>query len=86
MVRCSVDPDPDCRLYQVIHRMERLGVIMETVTLASILTDITSVVTSALQWAGSVVTFIVQNPLIMVFVIMSLVAFGIHMVRLMISI
>lgn len=55
------------------------------VTLASILTDISSVVTSALQWAGSVVTFIAANPLIMVFVIMSLVAFGIHMVRLMIS-
>lgn len=55
------------------------------ITLASILADITTTVTSALSWASSVVTFIVSNPLIMVFVIMSLVAFGIHMVRLMIS-
>lgn len=56
-----------------------------TATLASILADVTTVVTSALSWASSVVTFIVGNPLIMIFVIMSLVAFGIHMVRLMIS-
>lgn len=58
---------------------------METVTLASILTDIGSIVTQALTWAGSVVSFIQENPIIMVFVLIPLVGLGIGMVRRMIS-
>lgn len=55
------------------------------VTLASILTDVGSVVTSALSWAGDVVDFIVANPIVMIFVIVPLVGLGIGMVRRMIS-
>lgn len=56
-----------------------------TVTIATILTDIGSIVTQALTWAGSVVTFIQANPIIMVFVLIPLVGLGIGMVRRMIS-
>ena len=55
------------------------------VTLASILSDVSSVVTSALSWASSVVTFITANPIVMVFVIIPLVGLGIGMVKRMIS-
>ena len=58
---------------------------MEAVTLASILTDIGSIVTQALVWAGSVVTFIQSNPIVMVFVLIPLVGLGIGMVKRMIS-
>lgn len=56
-----------------------------TVTLASILTDIGSIVTQALSWAGDVVDFIVENPLIFVFVGVALVGLGIGMVKRMVS-
>lgn len=59
---------------------------METAgTLAAILADVSSIVTSALSWATSVVTFIVSNPLIMLFIVVSLVGLGIGMVKRMIS-
>lgn len=55
------------------------------VTLATILTDIGSIVTQALSWAGDVVDFIVANPLIFVFVGVALVGLGIGMVKRMVS-
>lgn len=55
------------------------------VTLATILADVSSVVTQALTWAGSVVTFIQDNPIVMIFVLVPLVGLGIGMVRRMIS-
>ena len=54
-------------------------------TLASILTNIGSIVTQALSWAGDVVDFIVANPLIFVFCGVALVGLGIGMVKRMIS-
>lgn len=54
-------------------------------TLATILTDIGSIVTQALSWAGDVVDFIVANPLIFVFCAVALVGLGIGMVKRMIS-
>lgn len=56
-----------------------------TSTLATILADVSSVVTSALQWAGSVVSFIASNPIVMIFVLIPLVGLGIGMVKRMIS-
>lgn len=56
-----------------------------TVTLSSILTDVGSIVTNALGWAGDVVDFIVANPIVMIFVIIPLVGLGIGMVKRMIS-
>ena len=58
---------------------------MEAVTISTILTNIAAVVTQAMTWAGSVVTFIGDNPLIMVFVSIPLVGLGIGMVKRMIS-
>lgn len=55
------------------------------VTLTNILSNVSSVVTSALSWATSVVTFITANPIVMVFVIIPLVGLGIGMVKRMIS-
>lgn len=55
------------------------------VTLASILTDVGTIVTNALGWAGNVVDFVVDNPIVMVFVIVPLVGLGIGMVKRMIS-
>lgn len=56
-----------------------------TSTLATILADVSSIVTSALSWASSVVTFIIANPIVMIFVLIPLVGLGIGMVRRMIS-
>lgn len=55
------------------------------VTLSTILTDIGTIVTQALTWASSVVTFIQANPIVMVFVLIPLVGLGIGMVKRMIS-
>lgn len=54
-------------------------------TLSTILTNIGTIVTQALSWAGDVVDFIVDNPLCFVFVAVGLVGLGIGMVRRMIS-
>lgn len=54
-------------------------------TVSTILTSIGSVVTQAMTWAGNVVTFIGDNPLVMVFVSLPLVGLGIGMVKRMIS-
>lgn len=56
-----------------------------TSTLATILSDVSSIVTSALSWASSVVTFIIGNPIVMIFVLIPLVGLGIGMVKRMIS-
>lgn len=55
------------------------------VTLASILSDVGTIVTNALGWAGDVVDFVVANPIVMIFVIIPLVGLGIGMVKRMIS-
>lgn len=50
---------------------------METVTLATILTNVGSVVTSAVDWMGDIVSFITSNPLVLLFVTISLVGLGV---------
>lgn len=57
----------------------------DPVTISTILTDVAAVVTQAMTWATNVVTFIVGNPLIMVFVSLPLVGLGIGLVKRMIS-
>lgn len=49
-------------------------------SLAAILANITTLVTSALSWGSSVVTFISANPLIELFVITSFVGLGVGLV------
>lgn len=60
--------------------------ICEVILLASILTSIGSVVTSAMTWAGSVVTFITGegHELVLLFVIVAFVGLGVGMLRRMI--
>lgn len=51
--------------------------------MASILTAISSVVSQAMTWAGSVVTFITGegHELVLLFVIVSFVGLGVGMIR-----
>ena len=56
-----------------------------TWTVTSVLTEIGYIVTQALSWAGNVVTFVMDNPLILIFAGIPLVGLGIGMVRRMIS-
>lgn len=51
------------------------------VTVASILTDVTSIVTSAVSWIGSFVGAITSNPLLLMFVIVAFVGLGVGLIR-----
>jgi len=53
----------------------------ETGTMASILTDIGSIVTAAVSWMGSIVTFITANPLVELCVIVSFVGLCVGLLR-----
>ena len=59
---------------------------METVTVATILESVGTLFTSAMSWAGSVITTIVGNPLLLIFATLSLVGLGIGIVRRLMSI
>lgn len=59
---------------------------METVTIATILESVGTLFTSAMSWAGSVLTTIVGNPLLLIFATLSLVGLGIGIVRRLMSI
>lgn len=59
---------------------------METVTIATILESVGTLFTSAMSWAGSVLTTIVGNPLLLIFASLSLVGLGIGIVRRLMSI
>lgn len=54
---------------------------METVTMASIISSVGEIITAAMTWAGSAVSFITSQPLILMFVLISLVGIGIGLVR-----
>lgn len=58
---------------------------LEAASVSTILTDVGTVVTQAMSWAGNVVTFITSNPLIMVFVALPLVGLGVGLIKRMIS-
>jgi hypothetical protein len=42
---------------------------METMTIATIITSIGSILTGVLGWFGDVITFLVTNPLILFFIL-----------------
>lgn len=65
--------------------MKGVFALDSSTTISTVLTAIGSVVTQAVTWAGDVVDFIAENPLIMVFVSIPLVGLGIGMVKRMIS-
>ena len=60
-------------------------IMAEAASVSTILTDVGTVVTQAMTWAGNVVTFITSNPLIMVFVALPLVGLGVGLIKRMIS-
>lgn len=52
-----------------------------TASVQSILTNVTAVVTSAVTWISSYVGAIMDNPLIEVFVILSIAGMGVGLIR-----
>lgn len=56
-------------------------VALEAVTIATIVADITTMVTSAVTWVGSFVGAITANPLLLMFVIVGFVGLGVGLLR-----
>ena len=56
---------------------------MTEVTLSTLLTDVGSILTAAVGWVGSVITTIVGQPLLLLFVLMGFVGYGVHLYRMM---
>lgn len=54
---------------------------LEAVTMSSILTDIGSIVTSAITWCTSFVGEITSQPLLLFFTLLSCSLFGIHILK-----
>lgn len=49
--------------------------------MATIITDVTSLVTAAIGWVGEYVDAITGNPLILMFVIVSFVGLGVGLIK-----
>lgn len=49
--------------------------------MASIITDVTSLVTAAVTWVTSFVTTVTSTPLLLMFVIVSFVGLGVGLLR-----
>lgn len=49
--------------------------------MADIITNVTALVTAAITWVTSFVTAITDNPLILMFVIISFVGLGVGLIR-----
>ena len=58
---------------------------MEGITISTILGNVTSIVTSAIDWMGDFATFVTGNPLVLVFVLIPLVGLGIGLFRRLLS-
>lgn len=52
-----------------------------TATVATILTNVTAVVTESVSWIGSYVGAVTSNPLILTFVILSIAGMGVGLIR-----
>ena len=50
-------------------------------TLASLITDITSVFTAILSWLNTVIKFVTDNPILLIFVLMVLVSIVVRVCR-----
>lgn len=53
----------------------------ETITLQTILTSISSFISSAITWIGQFANVIVENPLILAFVIVAFVGLAIGLIQ-----
>ena len=52
-----------------------------TVTVSTIVTNVTTLVTEAVKWVGSFIAVITSNPLILTFVIVSFVGLGVGLIK-----
>lgn len=52
-----------------------------TITISTILEAVTSIVTAAINWVGSFATVIVENPLILCFVVVAFVGLGVGLIK-----
>lgn len=52
-----------------------------TVTIATIVGNVTTLVTEAIKWVGSFVGAITSNPLILMFVIVAFVGLGVGLIK-----
>lgn len=58
---------------------------MEGVTLASILSNVGTILSSAVSWVGTVITTITGSPLLMLAALIPLVGYGVHMLKMLFS-
>lgn len=61
------------------------GIFQTAITMSTILGDVTTMVTSAIEWIGSYAEAITGNPLLLMFVIVSFVGLGVGLIRRLIS-
>lgn len=52
-----------------------------TVTIATIVGNVTTLVTEAIKWVGSFVDAITSNPLLLMFVIVAFVGLGVGLIK-----
>lgn len=52
-----------------------------TVTIATIVGNVTTLITEAVKWVGSFVGAITSNPLILMFVIVAFVGLGVGLIK-----
>lgn len=50
-------------------------------SMSAILSNVTEIVTSGVSWMGQIVTFITENPLVLMFVLLGLIGTGIGLVQ-----
>lgn len=55
------------------------------ITISTILGNVTSIVTSAIDWMSDFATFVTGNPLVLMFVLIPLVGLGIGLFRRLLS-
>lgn len=58
-----------------------MGDTPATVTVATIMGNVTSIVTEAIKWVGSFVGVITSNPLLLMFVIVGFVGLGVGLIK-----
>ena len=65
------------------HKFSLKGVFFQeaTTTVATIVSNVTSLVTEAVKWVGSFAGAITSNPLILTFVIVAFVGLGVGLIK-----
>lgn len=56
-----------------------------TTSMSAILADVSAIVTAGVTWMGQFVTFITDNPIVLIFVIVPFVGLGIGLIKRLLS-